>query len=274
MSGISLLVSDVDGTLVTPDKQVTAASVAASAKLKAAGIALCLVSSRPPRGMASVLAAVANDQPFAAFNGGVICSADGALLDRCALDRAVIERTLSALAAEAIEAWVFDGDDWLIADPHGPKIARERMTVGFDPIVVTDLAARCDAVGKIVGVSDDHARLAAFGERFAPEVAGRASVGLSQPYYLDITPPAADKGRAVSRLCHLTGVPPERTAVIGDMWNDVAMFDVAAVAIAMGQAPDGVKARAAQVALSNTQDGWAQAVEAFVLPHAQARRGR
>lgn len=274
MSGVRLLVSDVDGTLVTPDKTVSPATIAAARRLHAAGIGLCLVSSRPPRGMAQVLAAVENVAPFAAFNGGAIRSAQAGVIEDHWLATAVVETTLEALASEGIEAWVFAGDDWLIADPNGAKVERERMTVGFDPIVTKNLRAPAAPVGKIVGVSDDHERLAAFGRRLTPKLTREANVGLSQPYYLDITPPAADKGRAVRHLAKLMGASLEATMVIGDMWNDVAMFEVAGSAIAMGQAPDGVKTRAAAVTGSNSEEGWAQAVEAIVLAQANARHDR
>lgn len=263
---VGLVVSDVDGTLVTPDKRLTPAAIAAAAALRQAGVRLSLISSRPPRGMAGVRQALGLDQPFAAFDGGLICDPGGAALDNFPLDPATAREALAALADARIDAWVFIGDTWFISDPAGPKIDRETLTIGYGPTQALDLAALQGPVGKIVGVSDDHDALARLGEALGRQLGARAAVRLSQPYYLDITDPAAAKGPGVARLCQRIGVAAERTIVLGDMWNDVSMFEVAGFSIAMGQAPDGVKAKAGAVAASNAEDGWAKAIHEIVLP--------
>ena len=73
----------------------------------------------------------------------------------------------------------------------------------------------------------------------------------------------------MTSISRLMGIGLERTAVIGDMFNDVAMFERAAYAIAMGQSPPEVKAKAAAVTSSNQEDGFASAVERFILPRAR-----
>ncbi len=88
----------------------------------------------------------------------------------------------------------------------------------------------------------------------------------SQPYYLDVTHPKANKGHAVSALCERIGVELRRTAVIGDAFNDVAMFAKGGFSIAMGQAPEEVTAHADAVTLSNSEDGFARAVGRLILP--------
>ncbi len=91
-------------------------------------------------------------------------------------------------------------------------------------------------------------------------------VARSQSYYLDITHARANKGTAAVSLARLLGIAPRDMACIGDMPNDLPMFDVAGLSIAMGNAPDEVKARAHEVTADNDSDGWALAVERFVLP--------
>ena len=67
---ISALVSDVDGTLVRDDKSLPDANRAAVRRLAKAGVAFALVSSRPPRGLMSVIEALDVTTLVAAFNGG------------------------------------------------------------------------------------------------------------------------------------------------------------------------------------------------------------
>ncbi len=255
-----LLISDVDGTLVTSDKVLTPAAVASAGRLAEAAIGFTLISARPPRGMTHVLRPLNVNLPFAAFNGGAIVAADGTVLDFHPLARDAAEIALRILAQGGVEAWVFAGDDWLLTDLAGANVERERRTVNFAPCVVTDFAGVAAPIGKIVGVSDDHGRLDACEAKVRAALEGLASVTRSQSYYLDISSLAATKGQGVAALCDRIGAPLADTVVIGDMFNDISMFDVAGFAIAMGQAPDAVKARAGRVTRSNAEDGFAAAV--------------
>jgi hydroxymethylpyrimidine pyrophosphatase-like HAD family hydrolase len=90
----------------------------------------------------------------------------------------------------------------------------------------------------------------------------------SQPYYLDVTHPAANKGTVVATLSQLLSIPSWEIATIGDMPNDVLMFRKSGLSIAMGNASAEVKAQAMVVTASNEDDGFAEAMERFVLPPA------
>jgi hydroxymethylpyrimidine pyrophosphatase-like HAD family hydrolase len=92
-----------------------------------------------------------------------------------------------------------------------------------------------------------------------------ASTARSQPYYLDVTPPGVDKGTMVAALARHLEIGSEAIATIGDMENDVPMFARSGVSIAMGNADPAVKARARAVTTSNEEDGFARAMERFVL---------
>ena len=95
---------------------------------------------------------------------------------------------------------------------------------------------------------------------------GRAGIGRrSQAYYLDVTPPDVDKGTFVEWLSRRLDVPTAAIAVLGDMENDLAMFRKAGVSIAMGNASEEVKRQATYVTKSNAQDGFAAAIEEYVL---------
>ena len=259
-----LLISDVDGTLVTSDKVLTPAAVAAADRLAKAGIGLTLISARPPRGMMHVVGPMKVRLPFAAFNGGAIVDADGAVLAFDPLPNSSAKIALDILRDCGVDAWVFAGDDWLLLNPDGSNVGRELRTVNFAPTVVADFGGLDAPIGKIVGVSDDHDRLDVCEATARTALAGKASVTRSQKYYLDISSLAATKGQGVAALCERIGTPLARTAVIGDMFNDVSMFDVAGLAIAMGQAPDAVKARAQRLTRSNAEDGFAAAVDDLV----------
>jgi hypothetical protein len=261
-----LFVSDVDGTLVTPDKQLTPAALEAAAELRAAGVPYTLVSSRPPRGMAAVVAAMGVTLPFAAFNGGSLVGPDLRLIETRRLSAETARRALALLDQRGIEVFVFADDAWLLRDPHGPKTDRERHTVGFEPTVVEGFDDVLGRIDKIVAVADDPGALDLAEADLRQALATAANIERSQPYYVDITHPLANKGEAVRRLAARVGADLAQTVVLGDMTNDIAMFRVAGFAIAMGQAPPAVKAAAAAVTGANTEDGFARAVRTLVLP--------
>ncbi len=271
---IALLVSDVDGTLVNDDKVLTPATRAAVARVKAAGIGFTIISSRPPRGMRMIVDALEIAAPFAGFNGGMIMGRDRSVRAQHLLPPAVAARAVDLISAHGAQVWVFAGEDWLLRDRNGPYVARELRTVQFPPTEVADFGSALDKAGKIVGVSADFELLRRCGEAVHAALDGAAEVARSQLYYLDVTHPLANKGNALIEFSKLLSVPPQEIAVIGDGENDVAMFRQAGLRVAMGNAQPHVQAAADHVALSNQEDGFADAVERFILPAAAQARNK
>jgi Cof subfamily protein (haloacid dehalogenase superfamily) len=263
---IRLLLADVDGTLVTKDKVLTAAAKAAARELLHAGIALAVTSGRPPRGMSMLIQPLALQGAIAGFNGGVFVNPDLSVIESHTLDPATATQTLKLILDRGLDAWVYTEDEWLIRDPDAPHVARETWTVKFDAKVVASFTDEhlAHAV-KIVGVSDDLDLVAAC-EKVAQNTLGeKASAARSQPYYLDVTHPEANKGTVVATLSKRLGIPPEQIATIGDMPNDVLMFRKSGFSIAMGNSSDEVKAQASAVTDSNENEGFAKAVRKFIL---------
>lgn len=265
---ISLVVSDVDGTLVTPDKALAPATVAAAHRLREAGIGLAAVSSRPPRGMAMIAEALELDI-FAGFNGGLIVDRAMNPIERNLVPEEAARLAVAALDRSGVDIWVFAGEDWLLTNPDGAYVPRELRTVRFEPSLVAGFEPYLGQVGKIVGSSTDFDLLARLEQELSAALGPLASARRSQRYYLDVTHPTADKGHAVSAFARRWGVPLAEVAVIGDMANDLPMFEVAGFAIAMGNAAPEVQAKAAAVTAANDEDGWARAIEEIVLPRAK-----
>src|SRR5262249_3214757 len=120
-------------------------------------------------------------------------------------------------------------------------------------------------VAKIVGVSDDHDLVAAATEQARETFGDHVSAAQSQPYYLDVTHPRANKGEVVAYLSAHLGIPPGQFATIGDMPNDVLMFAHSGLSSAMGNASPEVQRAARRVTASNEEEGFAKAMERFVL---------
>lgn len=264
--GIRLLLADVDGTLVTPDKELTEATKAVARELRQAGIVLAIASSRPPRGMRELIESLDLQGATAGFNGGVFVNPDLSVIESHRLDLDTARQTVKLILDQGLDAWVYTEDEWLIRDQEAPHVARETQVLRFNAKTVASFTdAHLAHAVKIVGISDDLDLIAAC-EKVAREALGaRASAARSQPYYLDVTHPQANKGAVVTTLSKLLNIPPAQIATIGDMPSDVLMFRNSGFSIAMGNSSAEVKAQASEVTDSNENEGFAKAVRKFVL---------
>jgi len=262
---IRLIVSDIDGTMVRHDKSLPDANIAAVARAKAAGIEVSLISARPPSGMMWIAKALGITAPMGAFNGSTIFGPDGAVLSAEHLTREAVVEAFSLIDAPGVTAWLFADGQWYSRDISNPHNAREFQSAGIEPMVGGDWTAFLDRADKIVGVCDVPETLAGIEVRAKAALGPRATVSRSQPYYLDILAPSGNKGAGISRIAELCEVSLTETAALGDQNNDLAAFAVAGLSVAMGQAPDNVRAAADHIATSNEDGGVADAIDRFVL---------
>jgi Cof subfamily protein (haloacid dehalogenase superfamily) len=265
VTAISLVISDVDGTLVTPDKKITKASARAARLLYEKGIGLTVVSSRPPMGLRMLVEPLSLRLPMGAFTGGTIVNPDLAVIEQHFVPAPAARRSADVLSAFGADIWLYTAAGWLIRDPRGRYIAKEKRTIQAEPIIVSDFSPHFTHAFKIVGSSRDFARLAECETAMREALGDQAFVARSQSYYLDITPPGLDKGTFLESLSRRLAVPPHAIAVLGDMANDLAMFRKAGMSIAMGNASAEVKACATYATAANTEDGFARAIEQYVL---------
>ena len=273
MPDIALVIADVDGTLVTQDKVITPRAEQAVRDLQQAGIAFAITSGRPPRGMKMVADQLHLTEPVAAFNGGVFVNPDLSVISQNFLPTDVAREVLKSISDHGLDVWLYTDRDWFVHKMDAPHVAREQWTVKFPPIVDANFDDKLDHVAKIVGVSDDY-DLVARCEKDVQQLCGsHASAARSQPYYLDVTSPKANKGEVVLFLSDLLKVPVARIATIGDMPNDVLMFKKSGVSIAMSNASPEVKREATYVTDSNEQEGFAKAMERFILQQAREMTG-
>ncbi len=262
---IRLLLSDVDGTLVRMDKTLTNRSVEAVRALHDAGIHFAVTSGRPPMGMFMLVEPLALRTPLAAFNGGLVVDTEMEVVEQHVIPDELVAPAIELLESFELSVWVYQGADWLVRDPDGPHVARESHTVQFSPKVVDGFDGVASDVAKIVGVSDDHDAVDATGVAAHDQFGDHVSASRSQPYYLDVTHPRANKGGVVKFLSAKYGIPMEEIATIGDMPNDVLMFAHSGLSIAMGNADREVQRAARRVTTSNDEDGFANAVHRFIL---------
>ncbi|MBV8849459.1 MAG: Cof-type HAD-IIB family hydrolase [Methylobacteriaceae bacterium] len=267
MSRISLVLSDVDGTLVTTEKQLTDATIAAVMRLADHGIRFTVTSSRPPFGLRALVDRLHLRFPLGAFNGGCLVEPDLTIISRHCIAADAAARAIGVLQSFDVGIWLFSAEHWWLRDPNGDYVERERRTVAAEPAIISDYNSHLAHLTKIVGVSRDFDRLAECETAVKAALGASASAARSQRYYLDITPPGVDKGTVVDALARRLNIPATEIVTIGDMDNDVSMFRKSGFSIAVGNASDAARAAASVICTkTNDNDAFTEAVDRFILP--------
>ncbi len=267
------LLTDVDGTLVTKDKVLTERAIRAVRQLRERGIVFTVTSGRPPFGMRMLVEPLGLTMPMAAFNGGVIVLPDLSVLDERQLPDYVLAALIDMIQSHGLDVWLFRSTDWYVRSLNAPRVSREASNIQCPPVVVPTFDGVLTGVVKVVGVSEDHARVATCEAAVQNQFGRQVSAARSQPHYLDVTHPAANKGVVIERLSRYLKIPLDRIATLGDQPNDVLMFKRSGLSIAMGNASEEVKRQATCVTTTFGAEGFANAVEQLILPRAEPARG-
>jgi Cof subfamily protein (haloacid dehalogenase superfamily) len=262
---VALVVSDVDGTLLDPEKNLNPGAPAAVQRLRQAGIRFTIASARPPRLTHPLLRDLHVSGPSACFNGALLIDPDLNVLHQLPMTSAGAQTVADYIRKSGLDLWVYTDTDWYVSNPSGPHVQHqeELMQCKAAPLLSHDMSPF--HVLKMVGVSDDYDAVKRAQLELDHLCGAAISATCSSDYYLDVTHADANKGTVILMLSKMLNIPTEQIATIGDMPTDVLMFRQSGVSIAMGNATGEVKAQATYVTKSNREDGFAYAVEHFIL---------
>jgi len=261
MTCIALVVSDVDGTLLTKNKTLTDGAKSAVRRLRDAGIGFTVTSSRPTIGMRFLIEPLGITLPVGAFNGSCIVDPQLNPIEQHLIPASAAERSLDIFNGFGIDVWLFTNDLWLTRRGDSEFVPGEKRAIKSDPTVVGDFSPYLSTACKIVGASSDAGLLQRCETAMQEALGAQAMAVKSQSFYLDVTPPGCDKGTFVQAIAKRMGISTDAVATIGDMHNDLAMFRNSGVSIAMGNAADVVRKQATHVTASNEDEGFAGAIE-------------
>jgi Cof subfamily protein (haloacid dehalogenase superfamily) len=269
-SPIRLLVSDIDGTLITSDKTLTDRTVDAVHQLGAAGIQFAMTSSRPPPGLAMYATPLGVATPLGAYNGGAFCDpVTLAVIAQRSIPEGAVADLVSIIEASGLQAWVYRDGAWLVRDVNAWHVQHEAEVVQFTPTPVDDFGdlhgADAADVVKVVGVSQDHDAVERVEAAIRSRLGTMVSATRSQAYYVDVTNPDANKGAVIDYFSEHLGVPHDAIAAIGDGQNDTLMFAKVGLSIAMGNCEPEVRQVAKVTTAGNDDEGFARAVAQYLL---------
>src|SRR5258706_15272690 len=268
-----LVAIDVDGTLVTSEKKLSPAIVPLIRETQARGIGVTLVSGRPKLKMTPLLKELGLELPYIGSGGAYIADpSKNLVILHCPLGQeeteAIVELARAAKApiiSQEPEHMYYEGSleelEQLIASSKIDITGVEDSQVEI--LRVDDILQASAGPTKInICSKPDHLLEI---EKELRLLNLPIYLTYSAPIALEITRSGINKGEPLKILAAYLAIPLERILVIGDSHNDISMFKVAGMAVAMGNAPGEAKAATELVPPSNDEDGVAWVLREMVL---------
>lgn len=265
LNSIRLFITDVDGTLLNSDKQLTRTTCDAIRALERKQIQVSLVSHRPLQGLRAILDALGLRCICAALNGGLIADREYRVISEKHLRPTIVQEVVGIIEHHHLDPWIYTRDEWYVPRLTGAHVQRESEIVNMTPIVFESLGEISGPVIKIAAVNDRYSEIQACEDRLRSQIESHLTISRPAANHVDVTHQEANKGSAVISLAKMLGIPLMETAAAGDGENDIAMFRVAGRSIAMGQAPAEVHRAATDTTIPNSEDGLAWAIRHIIL---------
>jgi Cof subfamily protein (haloacid dehalogenase superfamily) len=263
-----MIVLDLDDTLLRDDHSISERTKEALMQAQEKGVKVVLASGRPTFGMLPIA-----DELSLAQYGSFILSFNGGKIINYKSKEAMFSSTLSLPQVkklyelsqrEGVDLLTYVGDE-IIAENDNPYTTIESQLTKLPIKLVSDFVEGVkEEVVKVLMVGHPD-KMKVVEAKLQVELAEEFSVMRSKPFFLEFTEKGVTKGTSLNHLIQELGIKREEVIAMGDSYNDQAMIEFAGLGVAMGNAPDDIKAIANHVTDTNMNDGVAKVVEEFVL---------
>ena len=261
-----LVAFDVDGTLVGRNLTISARVRDAISAMQAAGIAGCLVTGRMYRATLPFARDLRFDAPIVCYQGAaVIDPASDQILHHLVLANDVVDDLIAAAERDRVHLQLYRNDEYYCEERNRFSDFYASLAMS-QPVVVPSLreAFAYSGATKAVIVADAP-EASAYADKLRVALGDRAYVTRSLPEFVETINPNVDKGDALRIVADRLGASMEEVVAIGDSWNDAPLLRAAGFGIAMGSAPQELRAVAQAVVGDVAHDGVAEAIERYVL---------
>ncbi|MGG6294538.1 Cof-type HAD-IIB family hydrolase [Leptolyngbya sp. AN02str] len=272
MADIQLLVVDLDGTVVGRSNQIEPIVIQAIRAAQQRGIRVAIATGRMFRSALRFHHDLTSDLPLMVYQGALIKDPATAHVHRhWAVSKDYVRQLLDFFEQpehrDQLSVHLYIEDELYVRELT-EETARYAERSHVEPTPVGDLRNMLSVDPTKVLVQSQNVDLinqllAALRQRYRPtELYLTKSVDI----FLEAANPLVNKGAAVQYLAEeILGLQPAQVMAIGDNFNDLEMIQYAGIGVAMGNAPDGVKAIANWIAPEVEVGGAAAAIEEFLL---------
>lgn len=259
-----LIASDMDGTLLDPDKRISPKVEAAVRRACADDVIFCLASGRPLCGLRRYIDQLGLTSPVITCNGSVIMQPDGRVLWQRCLEAEAAREVLSFADRFDVTLCVWSSEQLFVnhindrTRHYQQSMQIEKMTLisDWEPVIAA-------GIDKILW-HDEADRVLRYQAILNSEMQSRVNYFTSNPRFLEFIDWRASKAVALIRLTDFYRLDISQTIAVGDGFNDLEMLQTAGMGVAMGNAPDEIKRQCDWVAPSNEHDGMAAVIYHFL----------
>lgn len=257
--------TDMDGTLLTESHTVSHLTQKKISQLINEGILVIPISARPLHGMLHITENVfPKDIPVVSLNGSyiwhkaeIVYQVDVPLPEAEAVNRLAAKHPVSAMYYSQMEWYAVDNTD---AVKKEQKITPVPVTVQSFDKTITAWSEKKTGPNKIL-IAGDPSLILEVEQELLQQFGNGLNIYKSQPKYVEVMNQAASKTNAMQFIMEMYGLKKEEVVAIGDNYNDKGMIEFAGLGVAMGNAPDEIKAAANMITDTNNRDGVAKALE-------------
>lgn len=263
---MQIIFSDIDGTLLNQEHQVTPATARAIKACVDKGLYFVPVSARMPEAIRPIIDEIGIPSPIIAYNGALIQAQDGTVVDSKIMAMTEVLsvcHTIEKLGQDL--AWnIYSYKAWYSSQQAHNLVHNEEVVVGLKSQIadLDQLASLKEAHKVLVMCPPERTEqvLQALKEDY-PDL----SIAKSLPHLIEVMATGIDKGQAVKALADYYYVPISETMAFGDNYNDLEMLETVGQGILMGNAPQALQERIGKVTLDHNHDGIAQVLEKEIL---------
>ncbi len=264
-----LFVTDLDGTLLPTGQKVSAANIAAVKKMAAVGITVTLATGRMYKAALPVAVQMGVNVPIITYNGALIKNTDGKIVHADYIEPSLALEVLRFFRERGWYIQIYSDDNLYYIERTAEAEGYEQAQKISGQAVGENITAYTNHVAKLLSITgggdETDERVKIFNDYFG----GRIKAIRSNENYAEIVNPNVSKAAAIKILADKMNIAMAEVTVIGDSDNDLPMLKAAGKSIAMGNAVPEVKAFCDYVTTDCQADGFAAAVEKFVLNESQ-----
>ena len=260
---IKLVATDIDGTIIIPEKTFTDSVKQCIKELCQKGIKVVLVTGRMHAAASLIAKDLGLDTPVVSYQGGLIKHNNETLYEKC-LTKEQTEKILYWAKQEKIHINLYN-DDILYSEKKCYEIERYCNNLHTQYEVKQFCDIEKNKINKLLAIDYNNPEKINKFEKELPSVFPELYIVKSTPYFLEFSNKEASKYCAVRFLQKYWGISEDETLTIGDQNNDIALLKSGGIKIAMGNATDELKKIADDITDTVENDGFVKAMEKYCL---------